>query len=149
MAALAAGAGLAANALRPAGLPLIARAPYETLVPCPEPGGEVTALEAGEALALRPRTVLIDARSGPESTAAAVPGALNVPYDWLDPTPEAVLRELARTVAASGASRVVVFGDGGRPDSGEHLARELSGRGIRNVTFVRGGAPALLAGAGG
>jgi hypothetical protein len=52
--------------------------------------------------------------------------------------------ELARSIAASGASRVVVYGDGGRPDSGEHLGREISGRGIKNVFFVRGGAAAVL-----
>ncbi len=67
-----------------------------------------------------------------------------MPYDWLDPVPETVLRELARSIAASRATRVVVYGDGGRPDSGEHLGREISGRGIRNVAFVRGGAAALL-----
>jgi hypothetical protein len=40
---------------------------------------------------------------------------------------------------------VVVFGDGGDPDSGEQLARELAGAGIRNVVFVAGGAPRLQA----
>jgi hypothetical protein len=37
----------------------------------------------------------------------------------------------------------VVFGDGGNPDSGEQLAREIAGKGIRNVRFVEGGAPLL------
>ena len=40
-------AGLAVNALRADGLPLVARAPYQILVPCPEPGGPVEALDAG------------------------------------------------------------------------------------------------------
>jgi hypothetical protein len=52
-------------------------------------------------------------------------------------------------IAASGASQVVVFGDGKDPDSGEQLARELAGRGIRNVRFVQGGAPALETAASG
>jgi hypothetical protein len=43
----------------------------------------------------------------------------------------------------------MVFGDGQDPDSGEQLARELAGRGIRNVRFVQGGAPALAATANG
>ncbi len=43
---------------------------------------------------------------------------------------------------------MVVYGDGGDPDSGEQLARELAGKGIRNVGFVRGGAPAILAARG-
>jgi 3-mercaptopyruvate sulfurtransferase SseA len=144
VAALAACAGLAFNAARPGGLPLVATAPYETMVPCPEPGGEVAAVEPGEVRAAGGSTLLIDARDAGAFAGGAVPGALNVPYDWLDPTPEESLRALARSVAATGARRVVVYGDGGRPDSGEHLARELSGRGIKNVSFVRGGAPALL-----
>jgi rhodanese-related sulfurtransferase len=146
--ALAACAGLAFNAVRPRGLPLFAAAPYETMVPCPEPGGEVAAVEPGEVRAAGGRTLLIDARDVAAFAAGALPGALNVPYDWLDPTPEESLRALARSVAATGARRVLVYGDGGRPDSGEHLARELSGRGIKNVSYVRGGAPALLAGSG-
>jgi rhodanese-related sulfurtransferase len=145
VAALAACAGLAFNAIRPGGLPLFAAAPYETMVPCPEPGGEVAAVEPSEARA-GGGTLLIDARDVAAFAAGTVPGALNVPYDWLDPTPEESLRALARSVAATGARRVLVYGDGGRPDSGEHLARELSGRGIKNVSFVRGGAPALLGG---
>ena len=67
-----------------------------------------------------------------------------MPYDWLDPIPGADMQRLARAIAASRATRVVVYGDGERPDSGEHLGREISGRGIKNVSFVRGGAPALL-----
>jgi hypothetical protein len=148
VAAAAALVALAFNAVRPDGLPLVAVVAYETLVPCPEPGGEVTAAEPDEALAPEVRTVTIDARSAPEFGVWRLPGAVNVPYDCLDPTPEESLRTLARTVAATGARRVLVYGDGGRPDSGEHLARELSGRGIKNVSYVRGGAPALLAGSG-
>ena len=72
-----------------------------------------------------------------------LPGAINVPFDWLDPIPDARLAELVRAIAASRATRVVVYGDDERPDSGEHLGREISGRGIKNVSFVRGGAPAL------
>ncbi len=64
---------------------------------------------------------------------------MNVPYDWLDPVPEETLAELARAIAASGVTRVVVYGDGGRPDSGEHLGKEISGRGIKNVYFIRRG----------
>jgi hypothetical protein len=142
--ALAASAlALAVNAARPGGLRLVARSPYEVLVPCPEPGGPVTALEPGEAAPGSARTFVIDARDSAAFAAGHVPGAINVPYDWLDPIPETTLHELARSIAASRAARVVVYGDGGRPDSGEHLGREISGRGIRNVAFVRGGAGAL------
>ncbi len=137
---------LAVNSVRSDGLPLVARTAYEVLVPCPEPGGEVTPVEAGELNLTSGRTFLIDARASDEHGTAHLPGAINVPYDWLEPLPEPELRALARSIAASRATRVVVYGDGERPDSGEHLGREISGRGIKNVEFVRGGAPALRLG---
>ncbi len=139
---------LTVNALRPHPLPLVARAPYQTLVPCPEPGGPVTAIAATSPEVRSPRSFVIDARSPEEFTTGHLPGAVSVPYDWLDPVPDGKLAALARAVAASGATRVVVYGDGGRPDSGEYLGKEISARGIRNVHFISGGAPALLPGAG-
>jgi hypothetical protein len=136
---------LAFNAVRQNGLPLVARTPYEVLVPCPEPGGAVTSLEPGDPVVDSPRTFLIDARLPKEAPGHEhLPAAINVPYDWLDPLPEAELAKLVRAIAASHVTRVVVYGDGERPDSGEYLGREISGRGIKNVSFVRGGAPALL-----
>lgn len=131
------------NAFRADGLPLVARSPYEVLVPCPEPGGPVSPVPPGDPAVLSARTFLIDARPLEAFRRSHLRGAVNVPFDWLDPVPEAELRQLARAVAKSRAARVIVYGDGGRPDSGEHLGRELSGRGIRNVGFVPGGAPVL------
>ena len=144
VAAVAAVLGLAVNAVRPSGLVLVARTPYETLVPCPEPGGPVAAVSADAPVLGDERTFVVDARSPEAFAHGHLPGAVNLPYDWLDPVPEARLGELAAAIAASRARTVVVYGDGGRPDSGEHLGREISGRGIKNVHFVAGGAPALL-----
>ncbi|MEE4272009.1 MAG: rhodanese-like domain-containing protein [Thermoanaerobaculales bacterium] len=135
--------GLAINAARPHGLPLIASTPYEILVPCPEPGGPVERVTADDPGLFSPRTFLVDARGPADFAAGHLPGAVNLCYDWLDPVPEADLLALASEIAASGATRVVVYGDGGRPDSGEHLGREISGRGIKNVSFLEGGAPAV------
>lgn len=132
------------NALRPAGLELIARTPYQILVPCPEPGGPVQIVQATESWILSARTFLVDARSPQEFDLRHLPGAVNLPYDWLEPIPEDDLLELAQSIAGSGAKRVAVYGDGGRPDSGEHLGKEISGRGIKNVFFVSGGAPVIL-----
>jgi hypothetical protein len=146
VAAASSAVAFAFNALRVDGLPLVARAPYQVLVPCPEPGGPVVALDPGDPALVSERTFLVDARGEDEYLAGHVQRAVNLPFDWLDPTPEGTLLELARAIAASGATRVVVYGDGGRPDSGEHLGKEISGRGIKNVCYVRGGAPALLSG---
>ena len=132
------------NVLRPAGLPLVARTPYEILVPCPEPGGPVQVVQATEPWILSARTFVVDARSPQEFDLWHLPEAVNMPYDWLDPVPEGHLLELTKNIAASGANRVAVYGDGGRPDSGEHLGKEISGRGIKNVFFVSGGAPVML-----
>ncbi len=148
VAAAAAGAAIAFNALRPGGLPLVAEAPYQTLVPCPEPGGPVAAVSAGDPVIASDRSFIIDARAAREFSEQHLPGARNIPYDWLDPVPDDVMDEVAQDIAASGAVRVVVYGDGGRPDSGEFLGREISGRGIKNVFFVAGGAPTLFAAGG-
>ena len=141
---LAAAVGLGVNALRPRGLPLLASEPYQVLVPCPEPGGPVEAVSVDEPGLLSRGTFLVDARSGDAYRVDHLPGAVNLTYDWLDPVPEDELLALAEEIAASGAVRVVVYGDGGRPDSGEHLGREISGRGIKNVYFLEGGAPVVL-----
>jgi rhodanese-related sulfurtransferase len=143
VAAVAGGLALLVNGFRPGGLPLVAVDPYETLVPCPEPGGPAEGVAADDPVVEDPHTFLLDARTPDEFAAWHLPGAVNVPYDWLDPLSEETLGELARSVAASRARVVVVYGDGGRPDSGEHLGREISGRGIHNVHFVVGGAAAL------
>jgi hypothetical protein len=139
---------LAVNALRSDPLPLVARVPYQTLVPCPEPGGPVEPIAVDHPAVASSRSFVIDARSRSEFDAYHLPGAVSIPYDWLDPLPDEVMAALARDIAASGATRVVVYGDGGRPDSGEHLGREISGRGIKNVVFIEGGAP-VVRGAGG
>lgn len=144
LSAVAFGVGVLVNAaIHPEPIPFMAEEDYEILVPCPEPGGEVTPLEPGDAQIGAEQTFRVDAR-GPEAFAAwHYDGAMNVPYDYLDPTPDEVIAELARRIARSRAQRVVVYGDGDDPDTGEQLGREISGKGIKNVCFVRGGAPAL------
>lgn len=137
--ALSAGAAAIANAVREDPLPWVATQEYAVHVPCPEPAGEVTAIRAGDPLIRDGRTLVIDARDETAFREWHLPGARRVEFDWVSPVPGAALAD----VAASGAAAVVVYGDGGDPDSGRELARELSGRGIRNVHHVDGGAPAL------
>ncbi|MBT3222894.1 MAG: rhodanese-like domain-containing protein [Proteobacteria bacterium] len=127
------------NAWRDDGLPLVAQQPYRIFVPCPEPGGEVFALSPSEVRLNDERELVIDARGTGQFQQWHVPGALNVPFDFLDPVGDEVVEDLV----ATRSNRVVVYGDGLVPDTGEELASELSGRGMRNVHFVPGGVVAM------
>jgi len=148
--AVCAPVAVAVNAwLHPEGIPFIAKQEYETLVPCPEPGGAVIPLLSSDGRIRNPETFVVDAREAGDFRAWHLDRAMNVTYDYLDPTPEEVIRELARNIARSRAQLVVVYGDGDDPDTGEQLGREISGKGIKNVFFVKGGAPALNERAGG
>ncbi len=137
--------GIGVNAARASGIPLLQKTEYEILVPCPEGSGDVQSLSGHDPRLRDPRRLWVDARRPAEHQRWHPAGARNVPFDYLEPTCAAEVR----AIAASGASQVVVFGDGQDPDSGEQLARELAGRGIRNVGFVEGGAAALEAAAAG
>ncbi|NOZ86436.1 MAG: rhodanese-like domain-containing protein [Deltaproteobacteria bacterium] len=136
--------GLVVNLFHPEGIPYVTWSDYETLVPCPVPGGKVSGIGARDPLLVDARSLLVDARPKKDYQAWTMKQALNAPFDYLDPMPESVLKDMTRKIAASRAVRVIVFGDGDKPDSGEQLARELSGRGIKHVMFVEGGAPALM-----
>jgi hypothetical protein len=131
--------GAAFNLLRPHGIPFVQKTDYQILVPCPEGSGDAPAVAAEEPSIWAPRMLLVDARSADEHRRWHPEGALHLAFDYLAAAPKADVRR----IAASGAARVVVFGDGGDPDTGEQLARELAGAGIRNVVFVAGGAQAL------
>ncbi len=133
--------GVAVNAARPGGIPLVATEEYEVFVPCPEPLGEVEGIPPSDPRVGDPRTFLVDARDARAFGRWHAPGARNIPFDYLEGVPD----EVVRRVASSGAAQVVVYGDGEDPDSGRELGRELAGRGVRNVFYVEGGFRALEA----
>jgi hypothetical protein len=135
--------GLLVNLVHPDAIPFIADQEYQIFAPCPEPGGEVTPVPANAPVLWAQDTFVVDARSKQEFDAWHFRRSTHVPYDYLDPTPAEALRHLADTIARSRARRVVVYGDGEVPDTGEWLAKELASHGIRHVSFVQGGAPAL------
>lgn len=135
--------GLLVNLFHPEKIPYIAEEEYNILVPCPEPGGEVTPLQAGDPLVQAKDTFIVDARRQSEHQAWKLGTAMNIPYDYLEPIPDEALQQLIKGIQKSGAKRVVVYGDGKDPDSGEQAGKEISGKGIKNVFFVKGGAPAL------
>jgi len=117
--------------------------PYDIVVPCPEPVGRATAIAPNHAKLLEFTTLVMDARSPEEFAEWHLPGAINVPFDWLGPPVQAEVEQLAKRVAASHSAQLVVYGDGDNPDSGREWARLLAGGGIRNIAYVEGGAPAL------
>jgi len=131
--------GLAFNALRSSGIPLVATKAYDIYVPCPELLGEVLPIAPGAPELRDARTLLVDARDSKDYAAWHAPGAINVPYDYLDPIPDAVLDALSRDFASSKKARIVVYGDGEGKlgDAGHELGRELSGRGLRNVYVLQ------------
>lgn len=137
--AVSAVVGISVNGVRADGIALISFEPPDIFVPCPEPSGEAPPLSPQELLQSDPGILVIDARSRQDHDRWHVPGSLHIAFDFLD----GVSTEDVRRVARSGASRVVVYGDGADPDSGRELARALAGKGIRNVFFITGGAPAL------
>lgn len=143
--------GLLVNLVHPQRIPYLAEKEYQILVPCPVPGGEVAACQPGDARLRAADSLLVDARSEQQYAAWHLEGAVNIPFDYLEPVPPRLLDELGRRLNSRRAKRLIVYGDGKNPDSGEQLGRELSGKGFRNVIFVKGGAPALhgaVAGAG-
>jgi len=144
IACISSAVGIVSNALRSDGIPLIQKTEYQILVPCPETTGEAPPLSPSDPALRDPDTLLIDARPAADFSADHLERSRNVPYDYLMPTDPAVVKDILK----SSARRVVVIGDGGDPDPGEHLAKELAGKGIRNVFFVRGGLPAVRAAGG-
>ena len=136
---LGAGLALLTNTLRTSrAIPLVAHKDYEILVPCPEHVGRPAgALTVDQIPRGAKGVLLVDAREREAYQAWHLPGAISIPYDYLEPKPE------EKKVLRTRARQVIVYGDGENPDSGQQLANAISGKGVKNVFYVRGGAPAL------
>lgn len=127
------------NAVRADGIPFLQREDYAILVPCPETSGQVESIDPRSAPKNSPRVLWVDARVKGEFHEWHPEGAVNMVFDYLTP----VDRPAIGLIISSGAKEVIVYGDGQDPDSGEQLALELAGKGIRNIRYMVGGAPAL------
>ncbi len=132
---LSSAAAITFNALRTQGLEFIALRDYEVFVPCPEPMGEAEPLQASQIRWGENDEWVLDARSPDRHEQWHPEGVRNVPFDFLLPVADGVLRKIVQ----GRSKRVLVIGDGLVPDTGEQLARELNGRGIRNVYYIQGG----------
>lgn len=131
------------NLLRQQPLAWVQSVPYDILVPCPEVTGDATEVPATSPLVSDAHTFLIDVRTASEFDTWHVGNARNQPFDWLGPPADSEAKAIAREVARTGMRQVVVYGDGGDPDSGREWARILAGARLKNVHYVAGGAPAL------
>lgn len=136
---LSAALALLANILRPSdSIALVAREAYEILVPCPEFRGlPAKPLEPGQVVLEEHGMALVDARDTEAYTAWHLPGAISIPFDYLEPRPE------EKKVLMTRARRVIVYGDGDDPDTGQQLANAISSKGVKNVFYIKGGAAVL------
>lgn len=135
------------NSVRKTGsIPIIAKEPYRILIPCPEPGGEVIEIAADKVKWTYNKELIVDARDvNDREWVPEAPGLVSIPFDFLEP----VEKDLLADLLSRRVERVVVFGDGQEPDSGKELASEISGSGVKNVHFVKGGIEAIKAYFGG
>lgn len=136
--------GGVANLFHPNKIPFIAEAEYETMVPCPVPGGDVNEMDIKN-MSNQHNFFVVDARSEQEYEQWHYPDAILMTYDYLDPIPQQKMNALTAAIAKARATKVVVYGDGDVPDSGNLLGKDISGNGIKNVHFIKGGAAALRA----
>jgi rhodanese-related sulfurtransferase len=125
-----------ANGFRKDGIPLIARAPYDIYVPCPEQKkARVDSIGVDEVRANPDAYFLIDARAPEKYLKQHMGGSISAPYNFLYDVPDSVVSQAAHVKK----KKIAVYGDGGDPDPGSLLALELAGKGIRNVCFIKGG----------
>ncbi|MBN2339840.1 MAG: rhodanese-like domain-containing protein [Deltaproteobacteria bacterium] len=135
--------GAAVQWVHPNSIPFFANEAYETMVPCPVQEGKVTELSPQSPLLQEKNVLIIDAREEPDFDDWHVKNALRITYDFLDPIPAADQKKIARKIAAKRVSKVIVYGDGDTPDTGKLLGIDISASGIKNVFYVKGGAPKL------
>jgi rhodanese-related sulfurtransferase len=126
--------GLLFNLVRPAGLPLVARAAYDIYKDCPEISKEASPIKVEHLEKDLSALTIIDARPVNDFLEAHLPGARSIAYDPIRPMEESLLEELK----AIGPNRILVYGDM-EIDSGRLMAGELSSAGLLGVRYIQGG----------
>lgn len=139
--AAGAGFGLAFNALRPHGLPLVAPFPYAQ--DCPEKlhgpvdGDGPIAVDEALRLAARGAALLVDSRPAEDFARGHLPGARSLPLSVVSPVSPADAAPL------SSAALVVVYCDSPEDRMAAIQADQLRQAGIARVRVLAGGAAAL------
>ena len=130
--------GLAVNALRPGGIPLVAPLPFEQ--DCPEklalPRGPLVDIERATRLAAAGRALLLDARPAEAFAAGHIPGARSLPFSFLSSVDARLAASLKRWPL------LIVYCDSPRDRLAGLLAEELRQQGLTGVRVLSGGLPA-------
>lgn len=137
---------VAADLVRPDGIPLIADTDYrdEILVPCPENLREARAVFVKDLPADGGGLVVVDSRPAGEFLAGHVSGAMNIPHRELHTAGaafEAALAKDLEPLRGISGGRIIVCGDA-RIRSGRNFAAMLVERGFEGVRYIAGGCAA-------
>ncbi|MGC9042974.1 MAG: rhodanese-like domain-containing protein [Myxococcota bacterium] len=127
------------NFIHPHRIPFFATRHYEIYVPCPDTKGEIKEITVDEFLKMESESIIVDARSRADYEKWHFKDAINIEYDFLTPVCPIKIKEIINQKRRY----VLVYGDGGEPDSGKELAKELATNGINNVFFLKGGVKEL------
>lgn len=138
--AAASAAGLAANALRPGGIPVVAGLPYEQ--DCPDKDTivlEGTGVAAAQAAGLigRKGVLFLDARPAEDYAVRHVRGARSLPLSFIAPV------DAAAAAALRPHAHLIVYCDSPEEALARRLAAQLEQRGLRGVKVLLGGLGAL------
>jgi len=139
--AAASGLGLAVNAVRPGGIPLVAPFPYEQ--DCPDKTiveGDAIAVQRALALPASQR-LFVDARPEEAFRAGHIPGARSVPFSFLTPVDRTTAAELGRR------PHTIVYCDSPGDRLAGLLAQQLRDAGLKRVLVLQGGWDAYRAAA--
>lgn len=123
--------GLAVNAVRPDGLPLV-QAAQQSIATAAPAGGEISVQDAAMML-LSGRAVFLDARSVGEYVAGHIKGAISAPVDDYESVKSQV------KAAAAGKQAVITYCDGMFCPLSQELADRVRADGIENVRVLKNG----------
>ncbi len=122
-----------ANTVREDGIPW--RMPFPPEYQCPSlvaPGTPISVEQALEVFG-RDDIAWIDARKPEAFSTGHVPGAMNVPYSFIEPVPDGAITRLRPY------ETVVVYGNTAGEERSRRLAGELTLAGVEGATYLEGG----------